>query len=221
MAGRYDVLISSSVHLATGWYGNTFSMSKPFSGRFHTDGGVDREVVMIKSELSFYRHARTSTFEAAALPCNLGYMLVVLPAPGTQILEIERELARSPEVLDEALKKEAGDVTLPPFHTKVEWDLAPHLQQLGIRRVFSDLGGLVSVPHSHLTEVRQTIDILVNQWGIRADAGTVAGGIYGGMMGGPLQPFSMQLDRPFLYFIRERYTDALLFAGAVVDPSLN
>jgi serine protease inhibitor len=51
-------------------------------------------------------------------------------------------------------------------------------------------------------------------------ANTVIGAIYGGVMGGPVQPFSMELNRPFVYLVRERFTDALLFAGVVVDPSL-
>jgi serine protease inhibitor len=202
LSERNDVLINSNVHLATGWAGNTFSMSKPFTGHFHTESGIDREVAMLKSEMSVYRHAKTPTFEAVALPCNLGYMVAVLPPPGGRIQALEEDLARSRELLDQALNQEIGSVTLPPFHTKVEKDLTPHLKQLGVRKVFEDLGSLFTIPHSYFSEVKQAVDIEVDQLGIRADAGTVVGAIYGGVMGGPVQPFSMELNRPFVYFVR-------------------
>jgi len=31
-------------------------------------------------------------------------------------------------------------------------------------------------------------------------------------------PFHVLLDRPFLFFVRETTTNALLFAGALMDP---
>ena len=89
---------------------------------------------------------------------------------------------------------------------------------MGIRRPFDDLGALLSTPSSHFVEARQSVDIRVDKYGIRADATNIMGGIYGGMLAA--QPkFSMELNRPFAYLIYERFTDALLFAGAVVDPA--
>lgn len=43
---------------------------------------------------------------------------------------------------------------------------------------------------------------------------------YGGVMGAT-EPFSMKLNRPFVFLVADSTTDALLFLGAVVDPSLN
>ena len=60
----------------------------------------------------------------------------------------------------------------------------------------------------------------MDKLGIRADAETVGGAIYGGIMGAT-EPFSMKLNRPFIFLIRDMTTDALLFLGGVVDPSLN
>ena len=60
----------------------------------------------------------------------------------------------------------------------------------------------------------------MDKLGIRADAETVGGAIYGGIMGAT-EPSSMKLNRPFIFLIRDMTTDALLFLGAVVDPSLN
>ena len=48
----------------------------------------------------------------------------------------------------------------------------------------------------------------------------VGGAIYGGVMGGVPQPFSMKPNRPFIFFVRESYSNALLFSGVVMDPSI-
>jgi serpin B len=78
------------------------------------------------------------------------------------------------------------------------------------------LGDIVKI-QSCLTEVNQKIDLTVDRSGIRADANTVAGGVYLGTMSDP-EPFHMRLNRPFVFLIRDQTTDALLFIGAVVDP---
>jgi hypothetical protein len=212
-----DAWISSGTHLRTAWYGNTFSMSTPFPGEFVDIKGAKRQVDMLTSEMSMYPHARTDRFEAVVLPANSAYMVAILPAPGVNILDLERELAISPETLDAALRRELGLVTMPTFRIKFEKNLRAELEQMGISRVFEDLGPLITIPDSHLTEVEQEIDIQVDKDGIHADAETVAGVVYGGI-GVGATPFHMRINRPFVFLVRENNTNALLFLGSVVDP---
>lgn len=215
-----DVVISSGTHLRTAWSGNTFALSKPYQGEFETASGQPKLVKMLTSEATTYRYAKTERFEAVVLPCNRAYMLAVLPAPGQSILDLERELAASPVAIDAALKPHAGTVAMPPFHIQVETDLRQQIEEIGVRQVFKDLGSIVKIPASRLTEIRQKVDIQVDGIGIRADAETVGGAIYGGVAF-VADPFRMEINRPFLFLIRDQTTDALLFLGAVVDPSLN
>src|SRR5215472_11039508 len=112
LAAGNDVWISTATHLQSAWRGNTFSISEPHPGTFATSTGQSRQVTMVTSELSGYPYAKTEDFEAAALPCNSGYMLVVLPAPGKNVPDLEHALAEHPELLDATLKPGLGDVTL-------------------------------------------------------------------------------------------------------------
>jgi len=217
MSAMNDVWISSGMHLRTAWSGNTFSLNRPFTGEFRTASGDSRKVEMITSELTQYPHAKTDSFEAVILPCRSAYLIAVVPAIGKDIHELERELANSPEALDEALKPEIGIVTMPTFHIVSDKNLRPKFEELGVRKAFQDLGYMMTIPKSHLTEVAQRIDIQVDTSGIRADAETVTGAVYGGIMAG--EPFRMKIDRPFLFLIRDRNVNALLFLGAVMDPS--
>lgn len=70
-----------------------------------------------------------------------------------------------------------------------------------------------------LTGVAQKTEIAVDKNSIRADSGTVLAGVLGGIMT-PNSPFEMTLDRPFLFIIRDNITGALLFAAAVMNPTL-
>jgi serine protease inhibitor len=213
-----DAWISSGVHIQARWSGNTFSMSHPHPSQFLTAAGISREVQVLDSELSSYFHATTDSFEAIALPCSTVYMIAVLPNQGRDIRDIERQLVEQPDALDVALKKEVGLVTIPTFHMVFQSDLRPSIEALNIKSVFQDLGELVKIPKSHLTQVVQKVDLEVTKDGIRADAETVAGVVYGGILSAP-KPFHMFLDRPFVFLIRDQVTNALILLGAFMDPA--
>ena len=195
-------------------------MSEPHPDRFVTSAGESKQVTMVTSELSAYPHVKTEDFEAAVLPCNRGYMLVVLPAPGKNVRDLERLLAEHPDLLDATFEPGLGDVTLPYFKFRFESNFRESLEAMGVKKVFEDLGPIINIHKSHLTGVSQSIDIEVNREGIRAAAETVVGVVYGGITRVP-EPFHLQFNRPFLFLIREHHTNALLFLGAVVDPSQN
>ena len=89
---------------------------------------------------------------------------------------------------------------------------------MGIKKPFEDLGDLTRIPNSHLTEVAQKTDIQVDQNGVRASAESVVGAIYGGI-GTAQNHFHLELNRPFVFLIRDRTTNALMFLGVVADPS--
>ncbi len=215
-----DILISSGTHLQTAWKGNTFSESEPHIGAFETQSGTKKQVQVLDSEMESYLYAKTDRFEAVVLPCNHGYILVVLPAPGRTIQELERQLADAPDSVDAVLQKRLGSITMPIFHLKNETDLRPSLEAMGIKTMFTNLGEIVTIPKSHLTEVKQNVNFQVDKNGILADADTVMGAVYGGIAGGQ-EPFQVKLDRPFLFLVRDQTTNVLLFIGAVMDPTEN
>jgi len=181
------------------------------------------------SALQHYKHIAADGFEAVALPGGDAYLLVLLPAVGKDIIELEGEFAVGQIDLDSVMKSEEGDVTLPISHIRFSADLEPPLRKLGLNSLFTDfrsLGAMVSTSEgAHLTAAVQRVDLDVDTWGIKASAITFLGGVAGGVMGGvmlpPPQPFHMIVDRPFLFFIRDNVTDALLFAGVEMNPTLN
>jgi len=221
VTGSNDFWISSVTHLRTSWAGNTFVEAKRRRAGFTLASGVTEGTEFLTSELSDYVHAQTEEFEAVKLKGTFAYIVFVLPAQGNNIVELERELAKHAGMVDEAMRLEMGDVRMPPFHFVYEADLRESLEGMGVHMVFGELNSLRAVAPeegARLRGVLQRTEIAVDESGIRADSATIVTGVFGGIFGGQAQAFHMALNRPFLFFVRDNVTEALLFAGAVMDP---
>jgi len=226
--GYLDFSITTFTDLRTAWRHDLFSgRSQKLS--FTLRSGSKVETDQMVSMLQHYQHVSADEYEAVELPCTDAYLLVLVPAVGKDVLELEREFAAGQMNLDSMLQSEEGDVTLPIFHTRFLADMRPPLKRLGLSTLFThykSLSDMVSAPEgAPLTTTLQRVDLDVDTWGIKARAITFLGGVLGGVMGGSMSPlpqrFHMIVNRPFLFFIRDNVTDALLFAGAEMNPTAN
>jgi len=219
--GYHDAWVTSFTHLRTGWIGNTFVESKAVRHGFTLQSGRVVQADFLKSEMFRYPYAQTEEFEAVTLSCGQASILLILPAPGKDIRQLESVLTNGPERVDVLLREQEGDVDLPPFHFAYEANLQAAIQKMGVHRIFDAPAALSkAVPEmgAALDGILQRTEIVVDQNGIRADAGTVYAAVYGGIMAAQ-GPFHMVLNRPFLFFIRDNATRAPLFVGAVMDPT--
>jgi len=222
VAGDDDFWITSFTHLRTSWSGNTFLEAKREPSDFHLGSGAVAQAEFLKSEAWFYPYVRTDEFEAVALSCLEATILLVLPAEGRTVEQLEASLAKNPGLVDPLLVSRQGDVRLPPFHFSFETNLRASLEKMGVHRVFDSADTLLAMAPEReggkLHGVAQKTEITVDENGIRADAGTIAHGAYGGILAAQ-GPFHMTLDRPFVFIIRDNVTGALLFVGAVMNPT--
>jgi serpin B len=219
--GHNDFWITSFTHLRTSWAGNTIAGGREKRDFQLRAGGVV-QADFLGTEDSGYPYARTADFEAVVLTCWKATILLVLPSSNNNIGQLEAAIASKPDVVEGLLAVREGVVCFPPFHFSFEADLRSSIETMGPHRIFR-LSGTLSpmVPRmgAVLRGVAQKTEITVDENGIRADAGTIVHGVYGGIHG-IQDPFHMTLDRPFLFFVRDRETKALLFEGAVMNPAL-
>jgi serine protease inhibitor len=227
-----QVWFSSGLHMRQTWE-ELFMESRPTPGEFRLQSGQTRTVLRIESELEKLPHLKNDKLEAVALPCGRALMIVVLPAPDMSIQELELFLVSHPEALDGMTTTHYGSVTLPQFDTKTSVHLESSLKAMGISNIFQDLDGvtrresfrnlrdssqgMLPAAQSKVTDLAQTIDFGADKHGIHADAETLIGAVPFGIISAP-DTFHVQIDRPFLFFVRETTTNALLFAGALMDP---
>ena len=117
----------------------------------------------------------------------------------------------------------AVDLTLPRFSANTRVDLVKTLQAMGMTDLFddnrADLSGITTAERLVISNVIHQANIDVVEEGTTAAAATA---LIGMATAGPEGPphVVFHVDRPFLYFIRERTSGAVLFMGRINDPSL-
>lgn len=153
-------------------------------------------------------------------------MLVVLPRRGTALAELEAQLANDKvESWVRSLGAREVSVALPKF--KIEpaspLSLKAALSELGMQHAFdenaADLSGMVDTTK---TDKRLFLDDLVHKATVIVDEhGTEAAGATAMLVAvaaaAPRQPVPFEADRPFLFFVRDNASGAVLFMGRVED----
>jgi serine protease inhibitor len=212
------IVIDARMKLQLPWGTNLFSVSEPTAGDFHDLSGPTTRVTFLHSEMGKYPYVENDRYEAVKLPCGGGSMIVVLPAKGRSIAETETQLAAAIDELDNSLQPQYGEVALPMFHLHVKHLLRAPLDQIGIHHVFKTLGHIVKIKQgAYIEQISQDIDFTVDRKGIRANAKTFTISIAGGGIMGVPKPFSMIVDRPFIFLVRDKDTGATTFLGSVVE----
>jgi len=121
------------------------------------------------------------------------------------------------------LKEYDVHLTMPKFSAQTRTDLVKTLSAMGMSDVFdparADLSGIDGNHDLFLGEVIHQATITVDERGTVAAAVTVDGGK--GSAGDPPPKVTFHIDHPFLYFIRDDASGAILFMGRVDDPSLS
>jgi serpin B len=117
------------------------------------------------------------------------------------------------------------DLTLPRFSADSRTDLASVLAAMGMPTAFdadkADLSGITTDEKLLIDKVIHQANIDVVEQGTTAAAVTVVllGTTGGGPEPTPPPHVKFHVDKPFLYFIREMTTGAVLFMGRIDDPS--
>ncbi|TYT61612.1 serpin family protein [Natrialba swarupiae] len=194
------------------------------------DGSTDEVQMMSQTEDFPYAHGED--YQAIELP-YVGEdvsMVIVVPRPseaapdadGTreafESFEADLDADRIAGIFD-ALEKREAMIQLPRFEFDVEFELAAVLGDLGMPDPFdperANFEGVAPTEAGSddlfLFDVYHEAYVSVNEEGTEAIAAT---GFSGGLESGPL---TVTADRPFLFFVRDRPTDAILFLGRVVD----
>ncbi len=110
---------------------------------------------------------------------------------------------------------------MPKFKFEYEKSLVSVLQSLGMIDLFnhiaSDLSGINGTGGLFVSDVKHKTFIDVNEEGTEAAAVTAVEVSFTSV--DPDMPIHINLNRPFVFLIREISTEVVLFAGVVSDPS--
>ncbi len=121
------------------------------------------------------------------------------------------------------LSSRVVDVYLPRFKFRSNYNLSGTLKSMGIYDAFdrdrADFSGMTGKKNMYLSGVIHQADIEVNEKGTEAAAATaVITRIRSSLKPEIEKPVTFRADHPFLFLIRHKPTNSILFMGRVMNP---
>jgi serpin B len=221
------LVLTNAVYFQANWM-HQFGEQNTEPAEFTTASGDTVTVDMMYQELHKASHVSTEdafsfasgdNWKAVEMPYVGGdvSMVVLVPDAGA-FDQVESDLSADfvGSVFD-SLSDHAVKLSLPKFGVESEFPVKERLEALGMEAPFdpakADLSDIAEGDLS-ISDVRHQAFVSVDEKGTEAGA---ASGV--GVAASEPEYKTVDVDRPFIFMIRDRPTDAVLFTGRVVDPS--
>jgi serpin B len=142
-------------------------------------------------------------------------MVILLPENGIEDLLKTIQSATFEQWVSGLDRKEV-DIFIPKFKFESRSSLKSTLQSLGMREAFegnADFSGMTGGKGLSISEVIHQANVEINEEGTEAAAATAV------IMGKSISmPLVFKADHPFIFVIRHRPTNTILFMGSMMEP---
>lgn len=213
------VALANALYFKADWL-HKFDPEQTEQRAFTTASGAVKSPQTMAGQMRT-RYAAGTDYKAISLGYTQNFEMLVIVPSNLQTF-VRSMTAAQLDAIEAKLQLYAVDLTMPRFSLDTHRDLAQTLAAMGMPTVFSseaDLSGITTEERLLLTAVVHQANIDVVEDGTTAAAVTVA---LGRAMAGPQDPVpsaELHVDRPFLYFIRDKASGTVLFQGIVNDPT--
>jgi len=217
-----ELVLTNAVYFNAAWK-NPFDPNDTYDSPFTLLDGSSVSAKLMNAEYSILPAVQGTNFVAAALPyANDSLSLVVVVPDVGQFSQVESSLdATALGTLVAGLTSQQVVLGLPRFKVETGTALKDLLTTLGMTSAFTpgiaDFSGMDGTQNLFIGSAvhKAFIDV--------AEKGTEAAAATGVVMSKASLPMGLTVraDRPFLYFLRDQPTGAILFMGRVLDPSKN
>jgi len=217
-----DVMFLINATYFKGNWTSKFDPAKTKNEAFTLQNGTVKQVPTMSQETEM-GYLSNDLFTAVELPYGRGNfsMILFLPNPNKTLADVENAMNQTNwQHWTDSLNNETKMfVYLPKFKFEFSQIMNNDLANLGLGIAFTDSANFSNInPTAPLliTQVKQKTYINVDEEGTEAAAATsVTVGLTSVFTN------SVSFNRPFLFAIKEKYTNAILFIGCVMDPSEN
>jgi serpin B len=212
--------LANAIYLKAAW-SDEFKTRDTTPAPFHGSLATSTTDFMHQTESLPYGRGRD--YAALSLPYRDSTLslLVVLPV-GEPLVKLERRLdAPMLERIAHGLRSHPVRVSLPRFHLQTTATLNAPLQRLGIVDAFAegraDFSRITQAEPLEIGEVLHAADFKLDEQGTEAAAVTVvtmealSATLYSHVV-------TFNANHPFMFFLRDDKSGALLFAGRLVKP---
>ncbi len=216
------LVLANAIYFKAGWqytFEPSFTKAMPFN---LLDGTQANVPMMGWTEPHGLSYIKGDSYQAVKLPYLGGNqsMWILVPDAG-QFDKVQSALTLEllQSIIDGSQVKQVA-LSLPKFSFATDASLSDVLTALGMSDAFkpgvADLSGMDGSDKLFISAVLHKAFVAVDEQGTEAAAAT---GIVVGTTAMPLTDVQLTVDRPFIFFIRDEATGAILFSGQVINPN--
>jgi serpin B len=213
------LVLTNAIYFNAAWL-YPFDEKATSGGSFFLLDGNTITVPMMRQTESF-GYVEGDGYQAIELPYD-GHelsMVILLPEQG-EFASFEESL--SSQLVDDIIKEISNRqvaLSMPKFEYESSFGLKQALTTLGMEEAFipdaADFSGMDGRRDLYVQDVLHKAFVSVDEAGTEAAA---ASAVIIGETSMPLEPIQVEIDRPFIFLIRDIETGTLLFVGRVLDP---
>lgn len=215
------MILVNAIYFKADWL-YQFEKSQTKEDKFTLENGQQVPIQMMFSKGVKLRRFLHENLQLLEIPYGNGQfsMIVLLPHSGTTVQEVINML--TPQNLNLWISEAdtlIPQLYLPKFTLKFKTELTEPLISMGMETPFFN----AEFPHFFEENINLQISavihkafIEVNEEGTEAAAATAIGFT---MTSVGTKDNTIRIDRPFAFFIREKHSEAILFAGTVMNPT--
>ncbi len=211
------LFLINAIYFKANWT-NEFDPAATYTGTFTGEDGTENPIDLMANNDGKFPYFENSLFQAVdmAYSDSIYSMSVLLPKSGETVQSIIEEL--NPENWETWMNNfyyTPLNLIMPKFEMEYKADLKTSLINLGMGAVFSaSTANLSNIADDNLfvSQVKHKTFIQVDEVGTEAAAVTSIG------IGITSAPPYMNINRPFLFVIRENQTGTILFMGKMMTP---
>ncbi len=148
-------------------------------------------------------------------------MTVILPEPNVSLADVEAAYEKEglAPFVAEAREASEVDVALPKMKMETTFELKDALSAMGMPTAFTNDADFTGITHTEPLKISKVIHkafVDVNEEGTEAAAATAVIGVKATAV---MRTPTFHADHPFLFFVRDRTTGVVLFAGRFVGAT--
>ena len=217
--GLTRLVLTNAIYFNAAWeYPFEESWTEP--GEFHLPNG-DRVEVPMMEQVKGLGYYSGEGYQAVELPYSGRELSMVIIVPDLEIFnEFERSINQ--EVMDtiiDGLEQRQIVLKMPIFEFEKRLGLSNTLAGMGMPTAFSmdaDFSGMDGTMDLFIRDVVHQAFVSVDEAGTEAAAATA---VIMALKSAPIEePIKLDIDRPFIFLIRDIETESILFLGRVLDP---
>jgi serpin B len=217
ITGQEVIVFLNSIYFNSNW-AEPFAASNTAQKTFYGTNGDETADMMHKNDVNFFYS--TDTYSAVRLQYDASSyeMVVVMPNEGIDVIDFTNnfDIASLNDITSKSYYAKVS-LYLPKFGVEQDLDIKSVLEKMGYP-AFQALTK-AGIRATASTKVRQKTYVDVQEKGTIAAAVTGIGTITstGSEVDPEYEQVTMNVNRPFIYFVRNTYTGSILMAGRICN----